>query len=223
MRDAYHEELDALSDQLVEMTRLVGSAISRASTALLDADLSLAESVIAADDAINALRDDLDQPVARPAGPPAAGGERPAHDRDQPADERRPGADGRPGPARRPGRAAALPRVGGPGGAALDGRRDEPGRRAAGRQGGQRHRLAGRRRRAGAGERRRRDGPPAPRAVHGAARPDVAVRRGGGDRHHADRPLLRAVRRPRGLGRRPGGLPGHRASAPSTLVSGPGS
>jgi len=61
MRDAYHEELEALSDQLVEMTRLVGSAISRASTALLDADLSLAESVIAADDAINALRDDLDQ------------------------------------------------------------------------------------------------------------------------------------------------------------------
>lgn len=60
MRDAYHEELDALSDQLVEMTRLVGSAISRASTALLDADLALAESVIAADDAVDALRDDLD-------------------------------------------------------------------------------------------------------------------------------------------------------------------
>jgi len=60
MRDAYHEELDALTDQLVEMTRLVGSAISRASTALLDADLTLAESVIAADDAIDALRDELD-------------------------------------------------------------------------------------------------------------------------------------------------------------------
>ena len=60
MRDAYHEELDALSDQLVEMTRLVGSAISRASTSLLDADLTLAESVIAADDAVDALRDDLD-------------------------------------------------------------------------------------------------------------------------------------------------------------------
>jgi phosphate transport system protein len=60
MRDAYHEELEALADRLVEMTRLVGSAISRASTALLDADLSLAESVIAADDAVDALRDDLD-------------------------------------------------------------------------------------------------------------------------------------------------------------------
>lgn len=60
MRDAYHEELRALSDQLVEMTRLVGSAMSRASTALLDADLTLAESVIAADDAVDALRDELD-------------------------------------------------------------------------------------------------------------------------------------------------------------------
>ncbi len=61
MRDAYHEELQALTDQLVEMTRLVGSAISRASTALLDADLSLAESVIAADDAVDNLRDALDR------------------------------------------------------------------------------------------------------------------------------------------------------------------
>lgn len=61
MRDAYHEELHALSEQLVEMTRLVGSAINRASTALLDADLALAESVIAADDAVDALRDDLDK------------------------------------------------------------------------------------------------------------------------------------------------------------------
>ena len=60
MRNAYHEELEALTDQLVEMTRLVGSAISRASTALLDADLTLAESVIEADDAVDALRDDLD-------------------------------------------------------------------------------------------------------------------------------------------------------------------
>ncbi len=61
MRDVYHEELDALTEQLVEMTRLVGSAITRASTALLDADLTLAETVIAADHAINALRDDLDR------------------------------------------------------------------------------------------------------------------------------------------------------------------
>lgn len=61
MRDAYHQELDALTDQLVEMTRLVGSAMTRASTALLDADLDLAQSVIAADDAVDRLRDELDE------------------------------------------------------------------------------------------------------------------------------------------------------------------
>ncbi len=60
MRDAYHQELDALTEQLVEMTRLVRSAVNRASTALLDADLALAESVIQADDAVDAVRDDLD-------------------------------------------------------------------------------------------------------------------------------------------------------------------
>jgi phosphate transport system protein len=60
MRDAYHEELDSISDSLVEMTRLVGSAMVRATTALLDADLTLAESVIAADDAVDALQHVLD-------------------------------------------------------------------------------------------------------------------------------------------------------------------
>jgi phosphate transport system protein len=61
MREQFHDELDALSDLLVEMTRLVGSAIGRATTALLDADLALAESVIAADEAIDALQVDLEE------------------------------------------------------------------------------------------------------------------------------------------------------------------
>ncbi|WP_369183756.1 phosphate signaling complex protein PhoU [Streptomyces sp. Y1] len=60
MRDAYHEELDAIGDSLVEMTRLVGSALGRATTALLDADLALAESVIAADEKINDLHHELE-------------------------------------------------------------------------------------------------------------------------------------------------------------------
>ncbi|GAA2137455.1 phosphate signaling complex protein PhoU [Kitasatospora kazusensis] len=60
MRDAYHEELDSISDGLVEMARLVGSAMGRATTALLDADLALAESVIAADDKVNALHHELE-------------------------------------------------------------------------------------------------------------------------------------------------------------------
>lgn len=53
MRDAYHEDLDALTGRLVEMTRLVRSAISRATTALLDSDLQLAESVISQDEEVN--------------------------------------------------------------------------------------------------------------------------------------------------------------------------
>jgi phosphate transport system protein len=60
MRETFHEELDRLIDQLVEMIRLVDTAMSRATTALLDADLALAEGVIAADKAVDALRKDLD-------------------------------------------------------------------------------------------------------------------------------------------------------------------
>ncbi|WP_371497840.1 phosphate signaling complex protein PhoU [Kitasatospora sp. NBC_00374] len=60
MRDAYHEELDSISDGLVEMARLVGSAMGRATTALLDADLALAESVITADDKVNDLHHELE-------------------------------------------------------------------------------------------------------------------------------------------------------------------
>ena len=55
MRDTYHDELDAISASLVEMTNLVGSAMSRATTALLDADLQLAESVIANDETVDSL------------------------------------------------------------------------------------------------------------------------------------------------------------------------
>src|SRR5262245_5163367 len=60
MRDLFHEELDAIGNQLVEMTRLAGSAMARATTALLDADLKLAESVIEADDQIDDLQHDLE-------------------------------------------------------------------------------------------------------------------------------------------------------------------
>ncbi len=60
MRDAYHEELDSIGDSLVEMARLVGSAIGRATTAMLDADLKLAESVIAADQKVDELQHDLE-------------------------------------------------------------------------------------------------------------------------------------------------------------------
>ncbi|MCW2946303.1 MAG: phosphate uptake regulator, PhoU [Actinoallomurus sp.] len=63
MRDAYHEELDGLSDKLVEMTRLVRSAMARSSTALLDADLRLAEEVISADKHVNKLEAEIEATV----------------------------------------------------------------------------------------------------------------------------------------------------------------
>ena len=55
MRATYHDDLDSISTSLVEMTNLVGSAMSRATTALLDADLTLAEMVIAGDEHVDAL------------------------------------------------------------------------------------------------------------------------------------------------------------------------
>jgi phosphate transport system protein len=55
MRDAYHEDLDALTDHLVDMAGLVGSMMGRATTALLYADLAMAEGVISGDDAVDAL------------------------------------------------------------------------------------------------------------------------------------------------------------------------
>jgi phosphate transport system protein len=61
MREQFETDLQSINDGLVEMTRLVGSAMSRATTALLDADLQLAESVIAADEQVDALRTDLDE------------------------------------------------------------------------------------------------------------------------------------------------------------------
>jgi phosphate transport system protein len=55
MRDSYHETLDELTDQLVSMARSVGSMLDRASTALLEQDLTRAESVIAQDEDVDDL------------------------------------------------------------------------------------------------------------------------------------------------------------------------
>ena len=60
MRQSYHEQLAEVGDGLIEMSRLVGSAVSKATTALLDADLAAAESVIAADEEVNKLYRQLD-------------------------------------------------------------------------------------------------------------------------------------------------------------------
>ncbi len=61
MREIFTAELTALGEDLVSMSRLVESAIARAGTALLTGDLPLAEEVIAADHAIDALERALDE------------------------------------------------------------------------------------------------------------------------------------------------------------------
>lgn len=60
MRKAFQEDLNKITTDLVEMTRFAGSAIGRSTTALLDADVSLAESVIEADRQLDAMREELD-------------------------------------------------------------------------------------------------------------------------------------------------------------------
>lgn len=60
MRDTYHEQLAEVGDGLIEMSRLVGSAVSKATTALLDADAEAAESVIVGDEQVNELYRQLD-------------------------------------------------------------------------------------------------------------------------------------------------------------------
>ncbi|MCU0265364.1 MAG: phosphate signaling complex protein PhoU [Actinomycetia bacterium] len=64
MRDVYHEMLDELTDELVEMSRLVGSMMQRASVALLEADRVVAEAVIADDEAVDAVNNEIDHRTA---------------------------------------------------------------------------------------------------------------------------------------------------------------
>ncbi len=55
MREHYHENLDAVVGKLVSMTQIVSSMMERATTALLDGQLAMAESVIATDDDVDEL------------------------------------------------------------------------------------------------------------------------------------------------------------------------
>jgi phosphate transport system protein len=61
VREGYREELGDLNNCLVEMANSVGSAISTATTALLDADVALADLVIAGDQQIDATRESIEQ------------------------------------------------------------------------------------------------------------------------------------------------------------------
>jgi phosphate transport system protein len=61
VRDNYREELDDIRGCLVDMANSVGSQLAKATTALLDADVTLANLVIAADDALDNTRESIEQ------------------------------------------------------------------------------------------------------------------------------------------------------------------
>jgi phosphate transport system protein len=60
MRDAFHDELDGISQSLLQMASLVKVAMESATTALLTPDLTLAEKVITEDSVIDSIQHDLD-------------------------------------------------------------------------------------------------------------------------------------------------------------------
>ena len=60
MRNAFHDELDAITAHLVEMGELVSAAMTKSTAALLNSDLTSAEAVIADDDHIDQMQHDLE-------------------------------------------------------------------------------------------------------------------------------------------------------------------
>lgn len=61
MRDAYHDQLEDLNQSLVRLTGLVAGSLARATQALVDADLDLAQQVISQDAAIDDLYQTIEQ------------------------------------------------------------------------------------------------------------------------------------------------------------------
>jgi phosphate transport system protein len=60
MRDAFHDDLDSIGQTLIDMGQRVGRSMELATTALLTADLQLAEQVISDDDYIDTMQHELD-------------------------------------------------------------------------------------------------------------------------------------------------------------------
>lgn len=61
MREAYHDQLGQLADQLANMCGMAGDAMERATAALLEADLAVAEQVIGDDAKIDDVRADIEE------------------------------------------------------------------------------------------------------------------------------------------------------------------
>jgi len=60
MRDAFHDDLDSIGKTLIDMGHRVSRSMELATTALLTADLQLAEQVISDDDYIDTMQHELD-------------------------------------------------------------------------------------------------------------------------------------------------------------------
>ena len=61
MRDEYLLQLDSINDDLVQMTKLVGTSITLATESLLTDDLQLAERVISGDEIINSINSSIEE------------------------------------------------------------------------------------------------------------------------------------------------------------------
>lgn len=60
IRSIFQEELDAVSQTLVDLTKMVSDSINKATTSLIDANITLAEEVISFDEKIDQIQHDLD-------------------------------------------------------------------------------------------------------------------------------------------------------------------
>ena len=60
IRSVFQDELDGVSQSLVDLTEMVSESIAKATTAILTVDLKLAEEVIATDDHIDTFQHELD-------------------------------------------------------------------------------------------------------------------------------------------------------------------
>ncbi|MFW6091046.1 MAG: phosphate signaling complex protein PhoU [Actinomycetota bacterium] len=64
MREAFQEQLDEITDRLVAMARTAGQQIARATDALLEADIQLADQTVSADATINRDQLEIDEQVS---------------------------------------------------------------------------------------------------------------------------------------------------------------
>lgn len=61
MREAFHDQLDSLFDDLADIAAMVQTAVERATEALLTGEVAVAEQVISADTEINAARERVEE------------------------------------------------------------------------------------------------------------------------------------------------------------------